>query len=166
MRIATPPSPEYFKPPKSLGKQPESGAIKGQSVTLNRATSEITGPLATAVKDAVSAATPAAVTAQANIKRLQKRKRAEKPVAFKPTAKINLNCTLNKREEVNAAAEALGLTTTAYLLYCEEKAVHELVKVFTTYIEARQLMFEQQLSSILERIERAIRNRTLNPPGL
>jgi hypothetical protein len=92
-------------------------------------------------------------------RRADKAQRAAKPKGLAPDAKINLNCTLARRDAINAAAESLGLTTTAYLLYCEEKAVHQLVKHFTVYIETRDQMAVDKLTERLDRIEEFLKQR-------
>jgi len=75
-----------------------------------------------------------------------------KPKALAPDAKINLNCTLARRDAINAAAESLGLTTTAYLLLCEESAVHQLVKHLAIYVETRAQMAEDKFSERLDKL--------------
>jgi hypothetical protein len=96
------------------------------------------------------------------LKRAGKAQRQAKPEALTPCAKINLNCTLARRDAINAAAESLGLTTTAYLLLCEEQAVHQLAKYFTAYIETKDTMAAEKVNARLDRLEEIIKGL----PGL
>jgi uncharacterized protein (DUF1778 family) len=135
VKLQTPSDPEQFKPARAVST-PEAAPISKQITT--------------------HAGNPAASTldAMAPIKPSKKKfLRKAKPAALEPTAKINLNCTLERRDLINAAAASLGLTTTAYLLYCEEQSVHKLAQHLTNYIETVSKMNMEVIDSRLKKIE-------------
>jgi hypothetical protein len=89
-------------------------------------------------------------------KRLRKSKRPEKRADLKPDAKLNLNCTLERRDAIHKTAEALGMTATEYLLRCEQNALHQLVERFTTYIETLVQMHRDEFEARMVRLEEMI----------
>jgi hypothetical protein len=92
-------------------------------------------------------------------KRLRKSKRLEKPADLKPDAKLNLNCSLERRDAIHKAAEDLGMTATEYLLRCEDNKLHLLVGHFTTYIETLVQMHRDEFEARMVRLEEMIKRR-------
>ncbi len=130
MKVQTPSDPALFKPARAVSSAetaPGPAPASDKSRQSRLATSD-----------------------KPTKKKLQRKAR---PSALEPTFKINLNCTLERRDAINAAAAALGLTTTAYLLYCEEKAIHQLVQRFTDYLETRARMDAEAFDARLKKIE-------------
>lgn len=142
MKLQTPSNPDQFKPAKAVSL-PETAAGSTQS---NDKTAQPVQPN----------------TAPTRKKAAQKPQRKAKPAALEPTYKINLNCTLERRDAINAAAAALGLTTTAYLLYCEEQSVHKLVRHFSDYIETVTKMNIEAFDERLKKIEQLL--KTISSP--
>ena len=92
----------------------------------------------------------------------KKLQRKPRPSALEPKFTINLNCTLDRRNAINAAAAALGLTTTAYLLYCEEQSIHGLAQHLTNYIETVSKMNLETIDARLSKIEEML--KTISSP--
>lgn len=146
--------------PKTSGVKPSPGGASapGAKPAAGSAPSSAAAPVPGEVENQVettSRLTPS--TLREPSKRVRKSRRPEKPAALKPEAVINVGCTLKRRDAIKAAAESLGLSMTAYLLYCEEQSVHELVKYLIAYIETRSQIGQEEVQARMAQLEELVK---------
>ncbi len=149
--------------PAGASTAPAGTAVKGlDSKTTAKPTSKPEAKPSPAPSRAADAGAPSVADGarlSTTSKPRRKSPRREKPAAFKPEAKLNLNCTLERRDAIHATAEALGLTATEYMLLCEEKMAHQLVKHFAAYIESLVQMTREELQARMARLEELVKQR-------
>jgi hypothetical protein len=168
MKLQTPKNSDAFLPPKPTGGRNTNSTSVAKSETVKESAAVKSEPKAGAESrdSAIIKAAPAVDSPMAADpvpkKPTAKGKRKTMPKADAPVYKINLNCTLAQRDSINATADSLGMTTTAYLLGCENIAVHQLVKYFTAYIDTRDLMTKEKSDARLLRIEELLKGLDLS----
>jgi len=84
------------------------------------------------------------------------RTRKAKPAAIKNEYRIEVNTTLVRRDEIERTAKAMGVSMSAYLLLCEERAVHQLIERFTSYLDTRALVAEEKMNKLISKLEVAL----------
>lgn len=112
-------------------------------------------PKAASSAPAASTAPPAKVPAAAASKSAPASKpvRKAKPAALKRVARVELNCTPGRKEQIRNTAAALGLSDSDYLLLCEEEGCRKLLHHVVDFWDIR-----------LKVLEEAIRQRQDPPP--
>lgn len=85
---------------------------------------------------------------------------AKKPEGLKEIAAINIRCSLVRYDGMMTKAKSLGLTLTAYMLFCEEAAANKLVGQLIRYLETLATMRNEPLEKRLQGIEALLETLT------